>query len=54
MNSLLLQGRQFDLDGNLAEWWEPQTEQAYLERAQCFINQYGNYSFPESGMKVHF
>ena len=52
MNSLLLQGREFDLDGNLAEWWEPQTEQAYLERAQCFIN--GNYSFLELGMKVHF
>ena len=41
------QGRQFGPDGNLVEWWAPSTKQAYLERAQCIINQYGNYTVPE-------
>jgi len=48
------QGRQFGPDGNLAEWWAPKTKTQYLERAECIIKQYGNYSFPElDGLKVH-
>lgn len=47
------QGRQFGPDGNLAEWWEAPTKKQYLERAQCIINQYGNYSFPELGLKIN-
>jgi len=47
------QGRQFGPDGNLAEWWEPETKKNYLERAQCIINQYGNYSFPELGLNIN-
>lgn len=47
------QGRQFGPDGNLAEWWEPPTKKNYLERAQCIINQYGNYSFPELGLNIN-
>jgi predicted metalloendopeptidase len=47
-----VQGRQFGPDGNLAEWWESPTKKNYLERAQCIINQYGNYSFPELGLNV--
>nr|CAG4648509.1 EOG090X01U4 [Polyphemus pediculus] len=48
------QGRQFGRDGNLAEWWAPQTKKQYLERAQCIIGQYGNYSFPElGGLKIN-
>ncbi len=27
-------------------------QENYLERAQCIINQYGNYSFPELGLNV--
>ena len=26
------------------DWWEPETKQKYLEKAQCIIDQYGNYS----------
>jgi len=48
------QGRQFGPNGNLAEWWAPKTKEQYLERAECIINQYGNYSFPElDGLKIN-
>ena len=30
-------GSQKDGDGNLVDWWEPQTKKKYLERAQCII-----------------
>lgn len=38
------QGSQKDGDGNLVDWWEPQTKKKYLEKAQCIIDQYGNYT----------
>lgn len=41
------QGRQFDLDGNLVDWWHPETKSRYLKKAECIIEQYGNYSIPE-------
>lgn len=46
------QGRQFDKNGNLVEWWAPETKKAYLEKAQCIIDQYGNYTVPELGINV--
>ena len=30
--------------GNLVDWWEPETKKKYLEKAQCIIEQYGNYT----------
>ncbi|KAK2705540.1 neprilysin-2-like [Artemia franciscana] len=47
------QGRTFGPDGNLQDWWEPSTKDNYLERAQCMIQQYGNFSFPELNMNVN-
>lgn len=46
------QGRQFDLDGNLVDWWEPDTKKAYLEKASCIIDQYGNYTEPSTSLQV--
>ena len=47
-------GRQFDEEGNLVDWWHPETEKRYLKRAQCMINQYGSYSMPQvPGIKVN-
>lgn len=46
------QGRQFDENGNLFEWWEPDTRSAYLEKARCIIEQYGNYTEINTGLKV--
>ena len=36
------QGSQFDENGNLDDWWEPQTAEAFKEKAKCIIDQYGN------------
>jgi neprilysin len=46
------QGRQFDKEGNLVDWWKASTKDQYLKRAQCIIDQYGNFSVPEVGLKV--
>ncbi|CAL4068066.1 unnamed protein product [Meganyctiphanes norvegica] len=46
-------GRQFDANGNLRDWWEKETEEKFLEKANCMIWQYGNYSVPELGMKLN-
>jgi len=43
------QGRQFDQDGNLVNWWEPDTARRYLAKAECIIQQYSGYSLPELG-----
>lgn len=48
------QGRQFDLNGNLVDWWQSQTKEHYLEKASCIIEQYGNYSEPTTSLKVSF
>jgi len=37
-------GRQFDDMGNLANWWEDATEDKFLEKVNCIIWQYGNYT----------
>lgn len=46
------QGRQFDKDGNLLDWWQEETKQKYLDRTKCIISQYSNYSLPELGNLV--
>ncbi|XP_044018489.1 neprilysin-2-like isoform X2 [Aphidius gifuensis] len=47
------QGRQFDKEGNLVDWWAPTTKEKYLDKATCIINQYGNYTVPEVGLKLN-
>jgi len=37
------QGRKFDGDGNLREWWSPRVARAYEERAACVAKQYDGY-----------
>ena len=37
------QGRQFDGDGNLHEWWSPAVTKAFEERAACVAKQYDGY-----------
>jgi len=34
------QGRQFDKDGNLADWWTKSDEQGFTDRADCMVKQY--------------
>jgi predicted metalloendopeptidase len=47
------QGRQFDQNGNLFEWWAPNTRTAYLEKARCIIEQYGNFTEPTTNLKLN-
>ncbi|XP_071749216.1 neprilysin-2 [Lepeophtheirus salmonis] len=37
-------GRQYTKDGLLENWWDNQTVTNFLNRSQCFVEQYGNYS----------
>ena len=36
-------GAQFDADGNLVDWWQPDTAQLFKQRTQCVIEQYSHY-----------
>ncbi len=38
------QGRRFDAQGNLREWWTPADGKNFEERATCVANQYGSYT----------
>jgi endothelin-converting enzyme/putative endopeptidase len=38
------EGRQFDAKGNLRDWWSEADAKAFNERADCIVQQYGNYS----------
>jgi endothelin-converting enzyme/putative endopeptidase len=37
------QGRKFDAQGNLKDWWTPQDSQNFEARAQCLVDQYAQY-----------
>lgn len=47
------EGSQFDGEGDLVDWWKEDTKAAYLEKAQCIIDQYGNYTEPETGLSLN-
>jgi len=47
------QGRQFDVDGNLRDWWGKSTAEAYLEKAKCIIDQYANFTDAETGLNLN-
>ncbi|CAN7986082.1 unnamed protein product [Ixodes hexagonus] len=37
-------GREYDKTGNLHQWWKNSTIRSFQSRAQCFIDQYSNYT----------
>lgn len=45
--NVFITGRQTDKDGRVNLWWTNQTLNKYLQGAQCFVEQYGNFTFPE-------
>src|SRR3569833_1056487 len=45
------QGAQYDKDGNLKDWWQPETEKQIKQRTQCVIDQYSKYQI--SGVNVN-
>jgi putative endopeptidase len=38
------QGRKFDGNGNLRDWWTPQDGAEFEKRAACIANEYGNFT----------
>ena len=38
-------GRRYDADGNLRDWWTPEDDKAFEERAQCMVNEYGTFDY---------
>jgi predicted metalloendopeptidase len=45
------QGRQYDADGNLRDWWTKQDDEAFRKRADCIVNEYSAFS-PVEGSHV--
>jgi endothelin-converting enzyme/putative endopeptidase len=46
------QGRRFDGEGNLRDWWTPEDAKAFESRADCVVREYGNFS-PVDGVKLN-
>jgi predicted metalloendopeptidase len=44
------QGRKFDADGNLKDWWQGSDEQHFNKLADCFVKEYGSF---EAAPGVH-
>ncbi len=38
------QGRQFDADGNLRDWWTAADAKAFEQRADCLVKEYGGFT----------
>ncbi|KAM7312472.1 neprilysin-2-like [Ixodes scapularis] len=47
------EGRQFDKDGHNLNWWEPETDLKFRQRAQCIVEQYGNYTVAEGTLNIN-
>jgi putative endopeptidase len=46
------QGRQFDVHGNLHDWWTPEDAKRYVARATCISDQYSGYTIVD-GVKIN-
>ena len=46
------QGRRYDGEGNLRDWWTTADTQAFQTRADCIANEYGNFS-PAPGVNLN-
>src|SRR6266568_3603208 len=46
------QGRQFDANGNLRDWWTPESAAKFKERSQAIVKQYNEYE-PLAGLHVN-
>lgn len=46
-------GRHFDENGQLRDWWSAKTAEVFLQKSECFVNQYGNITDPDSHIKLN-
>lgn len=47
------EGKQYDKNGNLRNWWDKETDKAFSEKARCIIDQYNNITVPEVQLNLH-
>ncbi|XP_076026595.1 phosphate-regulating neutral endopeptidase PHEX [Genypterus blacodes] len=45
-------GRKYDKNGNLDQWWSNSSVTAFNEKSQCMIDQYNGYHWEEAGLNV--
>lgn len=45
-------GRQYDKDGNLKQWWKNETIDAFNEQAMCMVTQYSSYILEQIGLHI--
>lgn len=50
LHSLDDEGRHFDENGNLRQWWSEKSERQYIEKQECFIDQYGSVRVFQQGI----
>ncbi len=46
------EGRQFDADGNLKDWWQKSDAQKFQKLTDCIVNEYGGFS-PGPGIELN-
>jgi endothelin-converting enzyme len=39
-------GRHYDQNGNFTDWWTEKTVEAFEKKAECFVQQYANFTVP--------
>jgi len=39
--------------GELEDWWDPETEDHFVEKAECIVHQYESYTAEQVGMKLN-
>jgi membrane metallo-endopeptidase-like protein 1 len=37
----------------LEDWWEPSTKEAFVDKTQCIIDQYGGYKDDVTGLNLN-
>ncbi|XP_045472073.1 neprilysin-2-like [Harmonia axyridis] len=47
------EGRLFDENGNMVDWWGEKTKEAFMENALCIIEQYNNNTVEEVNIKLN-
>ncbi|XP_051970428.1 phosphate-regulating neutral endopeptidase PHEX-like [Xyrauchen texanus] len=45
-------GRKYDKDGNLDQWWSNSSITHFNEKTRCMVDQYNNYYWNEAGLNV--
>lgn len=41
--ALVSLGRYYDKQGNLKDWWTPESDREFMKLAKCMVNQYSNF-----------